>query len=290
MADELQRLKVPSQIAELVHRAKSGERATEADLARALADPKWLSRLVANAVSAVRADPLRDLPFAPVDANSGRGLVLFDQDGASVLAFAAHRRSSEILSFTADKYVTAFHGASRIVVEIWRVPCDHAGDFAAVRAPVCRRAETRTISPGGWMALDRRTEAMRIVEGPAIVPLVRARWRQPSAVPARDYAIGAQPGIARLTKVAMSDQAASRALPLSCLLRHMARTDAGPAFAVAAASRDFTLRWHAMRDWLATDSAGAYSALVVMAGHDPHPKVRSAACAALSMVTEAKAA
>ncbi len=157
---------------------------------------------------------------------------------------------------------------------------ERAGQFVAARTAPCNLVGETALVAGTSFATDKSGEAFLVVGGDGDVVLLQLSVAVPSPVPTRCYA--ANDG--RLLRTAASSPQGSFQQMALSLLRMMGRRDAAPQFAAALATDDFAARWQSMRELVALDALAARPHLAAMAAGDPHPEVRAAAAATLTIV------
>lgn len=256
-------------------------------LAAALGDPAVLARRLAPELVRVAADPVAQPGLDGIEHDAMRGVVLYRDARLTAMLAVAHieaidHRGSEVLSFGAGHTLTVFHARAPVTIELYRSLAGPGGRhrFAAARARACRAAGRREMHAGDWVMSARECETMRIIGARAPVPLVRVHWRDASPLPARRYR---WPG-GKYLGLTMASEEDARAQLMISALRVMECGDAAEALARVVESDVFTLRWHAMRAWLAIDAASALPVLTRMARSDRHPEIRRAATAAQRLV------
>lgn len=256
-------------------------------LAAVLGDPAVLARRLAAGLARVAADPVAQPGLDGIEHEAMRGVVLYRDARLTAMLAVAHieaidHRGPAVLNFGAGHMLTVFHARAPVTIELYRSLASSAGRhrFSAARAPACRAAGRREMRAGDWVMSARESETMRIVGARAPVPLVRVYWRGASPLPARRYR---WPG-GKYLGLTMAREEDARAQLMISALRAMECGDAAEALAGMVESDVFTLRWHAMRAWLAIDVASALPALARMARYDRHPEIRRAATAAQRMV------
>ncbi len=260
------------------------DRRAVARLAAALSDRDGLARRLAPELARIAEGGSAEPRLAGIAQDGTRGVVLHRDARltAMLLVVDADRSQEATIGFGAGHRLTVFHASSPVTIERYRCASGPGGrhGFAASSAPPCRSLGRRTMAAGDWLMTACECEAFRIVEAAGPVPLVRVEWRGASPLPARRYR---WPG-GGYQGMTMASEADARAQIMVSALRTMARRDAASAFASVVESEVFTLRWHAMRAWLAIDVDGALPALTTMARCDRHREVRCAALAALRLV------
>ncbi|MBW8753992.1 MAG: hypothetical protein JF595_07545 [Sphingomonadales bacterium] len=152
--------------------------------------------------------------------------------------------------------------------EIWEaVLAGHArGERIACRPLGERQAQLErrpiALAPGLSLHRDASREALliRAVEGCLV--MLRLQRRQPQAGPTREYALAD----GRLVHQAAGNPRDSRLELMIALLGRMSRADAAPLIAATAREQGSTaLRWQALRECLALDTAAGFEALTAIA-------------------------
>ena len=268
----------------LLHRTRDPrDRRAVARLAAALGDRDGLARRLAPELARI-AEGGAGTRLAGIAQEGTRGVILYrDATVTAMLVVVDADRSHDVtIGFGTGHRLTVFHASSPVTIERYRCAPGPGGrhGFEAGSAPPCRSVGRRSVAAGGGLMIEREREAFRIVEAAGPVPLVHVEWRGASPLPTRRYRwpSGDYQGMT------MAAEADARAQVMVSALRTMARRDAAPALERVIASEVFTLRWHAMRAWLAIDAEAALPALVRMARGDRHREVRRAARAALRLV------
>lgn len=170
----------------------------------------------------------------------------------------------------------------RVLAGSGRLDRWHAGpvgdDFVASSAPPLGPCRSIALTPGSVAGIDGRETAHRFAVETGRLILLTLTLAADAAPLLRDYAL---PG-ARLRRVTAAEGDAAQAAMLVEVLGALGTGTAG--LAAASAHPAFFVRWAAMRQWLARDTAGAAPTLRRMATGDPHPEVRTAAAAAHAML------
>jgi len=129
------------------------------------------------------------------------------------------------------------------------------------------------VTTGEVICLENAREALRFVGLGADVVMLRLLVRDPDAQQAVEC--DARTGAVLRVREAQSGDGRTR-MVLS-LLRSLGRSDAVPAIAEALASWPAHLRWHGVREALATDSIAGFALLQAMADTDPDADLRALA-------------
>jgi hypothetical protein len=144
-------------------------------------------------------------------------------------------------------------------------------------------SETMPLAAGDRLALDLGSETLQVVS--ARVRLVTLRLQREAADPApsREHALPD----GRLLRQASGAIRSSRQEMMLALLGRMGRAEAAPVMAeMACEDGDPSLRWQAMRESLALDTATGFAALVALARR-PHDPLARAAGALRAQLVEA---
>jgi hypothetical protein len=142
---------------------------------------------------------------------------------------------------------------------------------------VCRRgrsgvfAERRiALSRGARVALDLREEALQVTAIDRRLVSLRLHRSARNPGPTREYDLSS----GALLRQAAGDIRISRQEMMLALLGRMGRVEAAPLMAeIARGSGDASLRWQALRECLALDTAEGFAALAALAGAARDPLV-----------------
>ena len=124
------------------------------------------------------------------------------------------------------------------------------------------------LTPGARLTLDLREQALQLLKIERRLVSLRLHRSARSPEPSREYDLGT----GALLRQAAGDIRASRHEAMLALLGRMRCLDAAPVMAAIARERgDASLRWQAMRECLALDTAAGFAALskLARAGDDP---------------------
>ncbi|MFN3475605.1 MAG: hypothetical protein ACK4ZW_16315 [Blastomonas sp.] len=135
------------------------------------------------------------------------------------------------------------------------------------------RETPEAVVTGQSIRLNNAIEALQFVDVVADVIMLRLFVRDPDLQEAIEC--NARTGTVVRVREAQSRQ--GRIRMILSLLRAMGRRDAVPLVARAMASWPGHLRWHAVREALATDSQAGFALLQTMAKSDPEAQVRALA-------------
>ncbi|MBA3939798.1 MAG: hypothetical protein C0520_01165 [Sphingopyxis sp.] len=248
-----------------------------------LADTGWLPARLAAAVELLAADPFARPPLRLVGGGEETGGLVLAEQGAIRLTLQfrpagggdAPPATALFVPGAAAIRVLAGGGARMALHHVAVGAAEAAGAFTAATAARCRSDAPRPLADGEILHLDTARSSFTLAGGSVDTLLLELAVQPPSPLPIRahDLANG------RLVHVSASRRDSSfRAMALT-VLRHFGRRDAVSLFVTEAASEDFAVRWHAMRELVALDAAAARPHLAAMAAGDPHPEIRRAAAA-----------
>lgn len=125
-----------------------------------------------------------------------------------------------------------------------------------------------TLQPGVRLALDLRGEALQVLAITRRLVSLRLHRSAPRPVPSREYDLAS----GTLLRQAAGDMCTSRQEAMLALLGRMGRTGAAPVMAeIAREPGDASLRWQALRECLALDTAAGLAVLgeLACAAGDP---------------------
>ncbi|WP_121115048.1 hypothetical protein [Croceibacterium ferulae] len=143
--------------------------------------------------------------------------------------------------------------------------------------------ETIQLTPGGRLALDLNSETLQVMSARVRLVTLRLQREAASPAPAREHSL--QDG--RVLRQASGSIRSSRQEMMLALLGRMKRAEAAPVMAeMACEEGDPSLRWQAMRESLALDTAAGFTALVALARR-PHDPLARAAGALRAQLVEA---
>lgn len=249
-----------------------------------IGDDAWPAAMLAPLITALTEEPWVDPPLRASRDALRIGAVLFETPAVAISASVV---SADILATLPPPATVIVPGRLSVArywqaggakLRRWQVPViDDA--FSAMSAPACEPIEPLSLADGMMVRIDGRTTAQLFDGATADIVAITATIRRDTAPFMREYALGS----GALVRVAALDEAASRTQMLLAFLRHAGRGDAGDCFDAASRDRDFSLRWQAMREWIALDARAALPRLSEMA-HDPHPEIRVAAAQTLDLV------
>jgi hypothetical protein len=224
-------------------------------LARLLAQPARAAELAASLVRAfvpvLASQPLARMPFRQ-SAHGPNAQLVLGKTGRAVLALAARtpgRDKPEIAGFADSEridLVLAGEGAGEIVVR--------REGAALVREPVALVAGTS-------LMLDMANEALLVTEVRQGLVTLRLSRIAAEPRPSREYRIAD----GALLGQAAGDPRASRHEMMLGVLGRMGRADAVPLMAEIAREGCEHLRWQALRECLALDTAIGFHTLVSIA-------------------------
>lgn len=242
-------------------------------LERLFVDGEGAGRIAASLVrhlgATMRAEPLGHPPMRHGFTGEVSTLLLARRGRAQLLLQAKEPRAQrpfETVSFSdALRYEAVLAGEARATI-VRR--CERAGRDAELYE------ERLAIGPGARLAFDCRSEALLVEE--VSRRLVSLRLHRPAASPAPTTEHVRESG--RFLGQSCGDLTVSRHEMMVALLGRMERAEAAPVFAVMAAGQgDPSLRWQALRECLALDSASGFAALAEVAGRHDDPLCADAA-------------
>lgn len=252
-----------------------------------LADIGWLRGRLGEALALLAADPFARPPLRLVGGGDAPGGLILAERGAirlslQLLPFTNGAASPESVLFVPGRVamrVLADGGADLTLLHAPLTLAEEAGAFTANDAAPCHSDMPRPLVTGEVIRLDTSRTGFVIDGAVGDVLLLELTVQPPSPLPMRlhDLASG------RLIHLSASCRDSSFRQMALTLLRTMERRDTTPLFAEATRAADFSLRWSAMRDFVALDPSAAYPRLHEMASDDPHPDVRRAAAATLAL-------
>lgn len=252
-----------------------------------LTDTRWLGARLAGALALLAADPFARPPLSIAGTGGGPGGLILAERGAvrlslQLLPFEAGGGPPATALFVPGRAairVLAAGGARLTLHHAALSAAEEAGAFTAAGAAPCTSDPPRPLVPGELLELDTARTAFTLAGARGDLLLLHLAVRPPSPLPVRAYDIAS----GRLVHVAASRRDSSFRQMALALLRAMERRTAAPLFLEATYAEDFAARWSAMRDLVALDPAAAHPRLVQMATYDPHPELRTAAAATLTL-------
>jgi len=252
-------------------------------------DTHWADGLIETLSSGLADDAFVVPPFAALKSDIHSGLMLFDDEAASVSLSAirvdglaakkGRPRGPVSIGFTGQATIIKFIRSGGALLSFWEAPPIDAS-FNAADAGRCRRTGERRIEDGEIVIFDGRRESYVIEYAATNMVMLQASIRLDQAPLAVEYdAIGH-------TYVGCSavDDRASRIQMIVTLLRSLGRSDAFPVAAGLLDHQDFFVRWHVMRELISMDAGRSLPFLRRMAAADPHGDTRRAAASALAFV------
>ncbi|MBC2777114.1 hypothetical protein [Parasphingopyxis marina] len=268
-------------------------------IAEALRDlfeaPVWVTAAVDAWIGGARRDPFFAPPFRPVSGPFHQGALLIELAEATVavsivdpVTLAAHKRAGGgrgSVHFTGRRTWLKFLDGGGMRLAFWRAP-EASEDVAALSRRPCKRVEVRDIETGDGIAVDTRSTSYIIESAKRPAVFLHGEVRMGGAALAREYDAATR----RLIGVSSSSDRWSRIQMMLSWLRRIGHLRAGEMLGAAIRDAPFFVRWHAMREWLACDPAGAMPELERMARDDPHKEVREAAGKTLAVLAGRRAA
>ena len=227
--------------------------------------PVVLAALVRELCAALAAEPFAHPPFRH-GYDRGTATLLLARSGRAQLVLHASepgQRRFDTVSFgDGERHEAVLAGAARARIVRRR------GRFGALGE------QRMTLAPGRRLALDSHEESLQVLEiGRRLVTLRLSRAAcEPR--PSREYDLAS----GALLRQAAGDLRASRHEAMLALLGRMRRTEAAPVMAaIACEPGDVSLRWQALRECLALDTAAGFAALADLAGRADEPLAAPAA-------------
>ncbi|HJU38997.1 MAG TPA: hypothetical protein VJ724_05440 [Tahibacter sp.] len=236
---------------------------------------------------------LYTLPAAVIESETLSGVLLYaDRDVTVTLsafspadvALRRHARASGAatkkvgITMSAVDASMRFIRAGRTTMRLW------SGDLIGFDTPLsgdiaCADGQTRDIGPGSRVFVrgGRQSWTFDSADEPVLMLLVAAK-RLNSPVNAQYDST-----TRRLACVSAADDKSSRVQILSTFLRSMRPDVARDVLPTALAHRDHFVRWHVMRELVASDAQTARPHLERMRETDPHAQVARAAAATIAL-------
>jgi hypothetical protein len=247
-----------------------------------LADPGWLARRLDEAAALLAADPFAVPPLPPV----GDGLLLAEhgpiQLTLRIQRFERRAEAPAIARFVPGAAAVRFlatGGASILRHRVAVSAAEEAGVFTAAAAAPCRSETARPLVTGECLIFDTARESFTLADATGDILFLELAVQPASPLPVRAYDAAS----GRLVHLSSARRDASFRQMGLALLRAFGRRDAAPLFAAEIETGDFAARWAAMRELIALDPGAALPHLARMAASDPHPEIRRAAAATLSL-------
>ncbi len=248
-----------------------------------LTDEGWVGNLLAPLVHGLAADPLFE-PLFKFHRDTRRvGAVLFDCPEASIAARVSSAAAMTTLPPPRTIVFTGRIAVTRIVKAGGaQLRCWNATPVSAQPGAPCIAlfADAQPLDDGAVYRTDGRVQAQLICGAASDVVTLVATIRAGAAPLMREHDIES----GALVRVADADDRPSRTAILLRFLRVAGRADAVECFEAATHDLHFHLRWAAMREWLALDTARAAPRLAEMAAADASDEVRAAAAHMLPLV------
>ena len=223
---------------------------------------RLMSLLATHYCRAMAANPIGHPPFRNGFDGVSTSLLLAHTGRAQLMLQAREPGTVDTASYkfcdaTRFDAVLAGEAEARIVRKLGQ-----GGDDARFTE------EKLTLRPGNRLSFDLGTEALLIDRVETRAVFLRLLRTAENPQPACEYA--AADG--RLLHQSSGKIATSRREAIVALLGRMGREDAAPAIAdVAAAEGDISLRWQAMREALALDTATGFRTLIKVARRPQDP-------------------
>lgn len=254
-----------------------------------LDDTRWLGDRLAQAMDLLAADCFARPPLRPVGGGTLGGILLAEAGAIRVTLLirpfeAGETGDAPLALFAPGRARLRILAAGGAAIRFHHVAvgaAEERGSFTAATAAPCITAPPRPLVTGETLALDTAREAISLTGGDGDILMLEIAVQPPSPLPVRAYDV-ASGGLAHVS--ASRRDSSFRGMALA-LLRTLGRTEAAPLFAAETQSEDFAARWNAMRELVALDPAAAHPHLISMAASDPHPEIRGAATATLTLFT-----
>jgi hypothetical protein len=155
-------------------------------------------------------------------------------------------------------------------------PCARIQRHSLSHGPDCLYAAAESpqpVRPGQSIRLDNATQALRFVEVGADVIMLRLLVRDCDT----EQAVECEAHTGAVLRVREAQSAHGRIRMIVSLLRALGRCDAVPVIGAVMATWPAHLRWHGVREALATDGIAGFDLLQTMADIDPDPQLRALA-------------
>ncbi|QLC26539.1 hypothetical protein HFP57_16860 [Parasphingopyxis algicola] len=246
------------------------------------ADTHWVNTLVRDWIGEARRDWFFTPPVRQATGPFHRSALLLERPQATVAlcaidpdALRARKRDAGgtgSVFFPGNRAYLKFIETGGLTMSFWAAPelDERTIDPADGR---CRRTDCRRVDPGELVAVDMARQSYVFERADRPVLFLHGDVRVGGAALAGEFdaVSGALKGLSS------GSQTWSRTQMMLSFLRLAGCREPGPSFDRIVADAPFFVRWHAMREWLALDSAAAWPRLSEMARHDPHPEVQAAA-------------
>ncbi len=252
---------------------------TLVDAARPLLlDHGWLHAFVDAGLAAMLADPVAATAIPAFASGAIEGLTLIERPGATLMLGLARASLTgpahpDRLVFDDGFSMTQIIAGGPMMVARYR----REGEGIVAMG-------VEAFGPGTAIALDHGREQIALVEAVRDTLFVRIACKRDRAAPLVeefDCASG------RPTRRACADLATSRFVALLDLAATSARAERVEVFEQLAQHPLASLRWQAMRHWLAADTINALPTLRGMAAQDADPAVRAVAAQTLGIIAAA---
>jgi hypothetical protein len=194
--------------------------------------------------------------------------LLLARSGRAQLVLRAREPGSQAIAHVtfadALRYEAVVAGEARATI-VRR--CEAAGTDAELYE------EPIALAPGARLALDSRSEALLVEEVSRRLVSLRLHRQAAEPAPSTEH----ERATGRLLHQACGDLATSRREMMVALLGRMDRAEAAPLFAeIAREAGDPSLRWQALRECLALDTASGFRALGIIARSAADPLAANA--------------
>lgn len=260
-----------------------------AHLAPYMTDHCWVQQRLRAAIWLCAADAFARPPLRVFSGNGLSGLILAEV--APITLSLMIRPFNHPAPRDPSVIFSPGHGLTQIVrsggagIRRYRVRLSEeelAGKFRRATAAPLEDMGQAQLADGDQIRVDQQTESFNLTPGDSDLVMLQLFVHATSRVPMREY----NPATGRLIRAAAAGRATSFRQMGLAVLRAFGRTDAAPHFVAAVGDDDFAMRWQAMRELVALDPQSALPHLSTMAADDPHPEVRAAAQATLTILRE----
>lgn len=250
-------------------------------LAALVADPVVASQivamLVAGQLAVLNQFPLGQIPFRHQLAE-GLAIVQLASVGRATLALIAYEDSALLGAETAicfsdgERYEIVLAGEAD--AEIMTIAADDGSAVTFER-------ESRDLAPGCVLHLSGADHAKRLAAIRRTLVVLRLSRTPEKPLPTRQFDLAS----GKLLHRASGDRRESRHELAMALLGRMGRHDAAPVLAAMTREGSDHLRWQALRECLALDTAAGFAALSILAG-DPADSLSATAGALHAQLVE----
>lgn len=226
--------------------------------------PRLVAALTRALCAALARDPFGHPPFRHGSDRGTATLLLAGRGTAQLVLLACEpgRRSFDVVTFSdgeRGEAVLAGEASARLVHR-------RDGNGRLTARPLA-------LGPGARLALDLREQALQVLAIERRLVLLRLQRSARDPGPAREYDLSS----GAVLRQAAGDIRTSRHEMMLALLGRMRCAEAAPVMAaIAREPGDASLRWQALRECLALDTAAGFAALGELAGAMQDPLAPSA--------------